>query len=62
MNDKVTKLSRCAILSALAFGIIAMYDGTGNPMFAQGQTQQRQDQSVSPIAQNTNESIQDTTT
>ena len=39
-----------------------MYDGTGNPMFAQGQIQQQQDQSVSPIAQNTNESIQDTTT
>lgn len=62
MNDKVTKLSRCAILSALAFGIIAIHYVTGNPDFAQGQTQQQQDQSVSPIVQNTNESIQDTTT
>ena len=43
MNDKVMKLSRYTIfLLALAFGIIAMYDGTGNPMFAQGQTQQQQ--------------------
>jgi quercetin dioxygenase-like cupin family protein len=62
MNDKVTKLSRCAILSALTFGIIAMYYGTGNPMFAQGQTSQQQDQSVPNMSQNTNQSIQDTTT
>jgi quercetin dioxygenase-like cupin family protein len=54
MNSKVTKLSRCTILLALAFGITAMYDGTGNPMFAQGQTQQQQNQSAP-----TNESIQD---
>ena len=62
MNSKVTNLSRCVILSALAFGIIAIHYGLGNPTFAQGQTQQQQDQSVSPIVQNTNESIQDTTT
>jgi quercetin dioxygenase-like cupin family protein len=62
MNDTVTKLSRCAILSVLAFGIIAIYYVTGNPDFAQGQTQQQQqDKSVSPIVQNTSESIQDTT-
>jgi hypothetical protein len=62
MNDKVTKLSRCAILSALAFGIITIHYLTGNPDFAQGQTQQQQDQSVPTMSQNTNESIQYTTT
>jgi quercetin dioxygenase-like cupin family protein len=61
MNDRVTKLSGCAILSVLTFGIIAIYYVTGNPDFAQGQTQQQQDKSVSPIVQNTSESIQDTT-
>ena len=62
MNSKVTNLSRCVILSALVFGIIAIHNVIGNPHFAQGQTQQQQDQSVSPIVQNTSESIQDTTT
>jgi hypothetical protein len=38
MNSKFTKISRCVILSALAFSIIAMPYGTGNPTFAQGQT------------------------
>ena len=48
MNSKLAKLSRCAILSALAFGIIAMPYGLGNPTFAQEQTQQQQDQSAPP--------------
>ena len=59
MNSKVTNLSRCVILSALAFGIIAIHYVIGNPHFAQGQTQQQQDQSVSPIVQNTSEPMQD---
>ncbi|HEU4822206.1 MAG TPA: hypothetical protein VFS97_02165 [Nitrososphaeraceae archaeon] len=52
MNSKLTKLSRCAILSALAFGIIAIYYGAGNPTFAQGQTQQQQNQPAPIIAEN----------
>jgi quercetin dioxygenase-like cupin family protein len=60
MNTKVTKLSSYAILSALAFGIIAMHYGTGNPALAQGQTQQQQDQSVPTMSQNTSELMQGT--
>jgi hypothetical protein len=60
MNSELTKLSRCAILSALAFGIIAIYYGGGNPTFAQGQTQQQQQNQPAPIiAQNTSEPMQD---
>jgi quercetin dioxygenase-like cupin family protein len=60
MNSKLAKLSRCAILSALAFGIIAMPYGLGNPTFAQEQTQQQQDHQSAPIiGQNTSEPMQD---
>jgi quercetin dioxygenase-like cupin family protein len=60
-HGKVTKLSKFAILSGLAFGIIATYYLTGNPEFVQGQTHQQQGQSVSPMVQNTSESMQGTT-
>jgi quercetin dioxygenase-like cupin family protein len=59
MNSKFTKISRCVILSALAFSIIAMPYGTGNPTFAQGQTQQQQSQPAPIVAQNTSEPMQD---
>jgi hypothetical protein len=59
MNSKLAILSRCAILSALAFGTIAMPYGTGNPTFAQEQVQQQQGQPVPIVAQNTSEPMQD---
>ena len=59
MNSKFTRLARCAILSALAFGIIAMPYGTGNPTFAQEQVQQQQSQPSPILAQNTSEPMQD---
>jgi quercetin dioxygenase-like cupin family protein len=64
LNDRVTKLSGCAILSALTFGIIAMFYGVGGPDFAQAQPQeqQQQNQSAPVMAETTNESIQDTAT
>jgi quercetin dioxygenase-like cupin family protein len=43
----------------LTFGIIATYYGTGNPTFAQGQTQEQQDQAAAFIVQNTSKSMQD---
>jgi hypothetical protein len=59
MNPKVTILSIGAILSVLTFRKIATYYGTGNPTFAQGQTQQQQDQAAPFIVQNTSKSMQD---
>jgi quercetin dioxygenase-like cupin family protein len=59
MNSKFTKISRCVILSVLAFSIIAMPYGTGNPTFAQEQVQQQQGHPAPIAAQNTSEPMQD---